>query len=187
VTCIERAYQTVDLQCVLVNDLCRTYDSFNGHCTGCYAGFSLDSNTGECLKSASASCLKFEANSSKCIECITRYYLDGQSQCQAIGPNCEIFNSSSRTCQQCYKGFQLNANNTCVEVVVITSAVVENCVTYDSTGQICVACYSRYYLQSNKCFESDPLCKSFEKIGGGCTSCYNLFKLDSNKKCIYQG
>jgi len=47
IKCSARAYYDINGNCVKVSDSCKTFNTFNGKCTTCYGGYSLNSN-GEC-------------------------------------------------------------------------------------------------------------------------------------------
>ena len=87
--CVPRAYFDFDNNCVMVSDLCDTFNDFSGECTSCYSGYSL--SDGECIVSASSSdCVKSEGDGS-CSECPQGSYLSG-GKCIPINPFCKEFN-----------------------------------------------------------------------------------------------
>ena len=172
----------------MANDLCKTFNDFNGHCTTCYVGYALDETTGKCLPSstANANCIKTDPNTNLCLNCTKGNYLDVQSVCQPIQAFCQIFNHQSKVCDTCFKGYRLDSNFNCILAPVITAPAVQNCVSYDSTGVVCVKCFNRYYYESstNTCKEADPLCKTFDSTNGNCKTCYTGFILQG-AKCIF--
>ena len=182
VKCAERAYFDIDMTCIMASDLCKTFNTFNGFCTSCYIGYALNETSGLCLPSDSAACSKRNSNN-VCTECLKGYFLDAQSQCQAIDVNCQTFNFTSRVCESCYKGYIVAQNQrTCDLAPSIASPNVPNCVTYDSTGLTCTKCYNRFYLNNNQCIEANVLCKTFDNTGA-CLTCYSTFKVQ-NGKCV---
>lgn len=159
----------------MVSDSCKAFNSFNGKCTSCYSGYTLDNN-GKCPESnLTVQCAITEPNTGVCTRCYNGSFLDASSICQPIDPNCQSFNYQTRRCESCYKGYSVTKAGGC-EVQAVVTASIPNCVEYDS-NQNCLKCYNFYYLSSNSCVAVNPLCKTYDSTNGNCLSCYSIFKL----------
>jgi hypothetical protein len=183
VQCVTRAYYDINNNCVMVSDLCNTFNTFNGFCLTCFSGYALNTTDGTCNPSLTAVCSSTNANG-VCTKCSTGYYLDSQSNCQPIDAFCQTFNYTTALCAACYKGYLLNASNQCALAPTITASI-QNCITYDSAGQNCIKCFNLYYLSNNQCIAANPLCKTFDPANGNCLTCYSSFTL-SNGQCVYK-
>jgi hypothetical protein len=66
--------------CEKANPLCKTYDANSGHCTSCYDGYQLNSNSCNLLDQVviqDSNCLLFSG--ALCLQCKDRYYLNSNS------------------------------------------------------------------------------------------------------------
>lgn len=146
VKCIPRAYYDFQANCVMVSDSCKTFNNFNGKCTSCYSGYSLDNN-GNCNESnATIACASTDPTTGLCLRCFNGSYLDASSNCVPIDPQCQAFNTQTRQCDACYKGYSLNSG--VCQVTVNAIPTILNCVEYDS-NQKCLKCFNLYYLSNN--------------------------------------
>ena len=103
-SCASRTFMNTKGLCQLVNINCNTYNSADGSCTSCFAGFSL--LKGECSQSLSpSSCNKFNKEGS-CAQCGQGSYLFG-GQCIAIDPQFALFDERAQICLSCYQGYAI--------------------------------------------------------------------------------
>lgn len=182
VKCVPRAYYDVNANCIMVSDSCKTFNTFNGHCTSCYPGNAV-STQGECLPSVDSptSCAGTDAVSGLCNKCYNGSYLSAESKCVEIDAFCQTFNKNTRLCEQCFKGYA-PSGATCQKATVSAEQSIANCFKYTTAGQ-CQECYKLYYLSNNECIEADPLCKTFDPSNGRCLTCYSSFTLKDGR-CI---
>jgi hypothetical protein len=76
----------------MVSDACKTFNTYNGKCTTCYSGYSLDTD-GKCNESNSTTlCAATNPTTGLCTKCFNGSYLDSSSNCAPIDPFCQTFN-----------------------------------------------------------------------------------------------
>jgi len=124
-------------------------------------------------------CKTYDANST-CIDCSTRYYLDNNTICQPVNPNCNTYDNKSGACLTCYPGFGL-IEDTCLPGIA-TGTFDPNCNTFN--GSTCVSCSKSYYLSSSgKCTAVNPSCNTYDPTNGNCTSCFAGYQV-LNGNCV---
>jgi len=123
--------------CVIVNQLCKTYDVNTGLCFSCYQGYYVSS--GLCLI-VNPLCLTFDSNTGICLTCYPSYSLVN-SQCVQTNPDCSSFTNG--VCTNCYNGYYLSQG--------ICVVLINPCKTYDVSTGNCLSCYQGYQLTGVNC------------------------------------
>jgi hypothetical protein len=177
-SCAFRTFMNRSGLCQVVSINCNTYNTMDGSCTSCFAGFELTG--GKCQPSLSASsCSQFNKDGS-CAKCGAGSYLSA-GQCIAIDPQCADFDTNTQSCQGCYAGYSI-LNGACQISKVDSQYEVENCYAYDRRNA-CIKCYERYFLSGNRCRSVNVFCKTYDGNTGNCLSCYSTFTL-RNGACV---
>jgi hypothetical protein len=136
-----------------------------------------------CLKYDSEK-TSFTANTFKCVECITGFYVSESQKCvlRQIKPaNCQVFNIDSDTCNTCKGGTYLSEDERdCLEY----PKGIGNCIYYSSLTQ-CQTCDTGYFLNNNACVRSTPIadCESY-KSNRVCQKCASGHFLASPSSCV---
>jgi len=185
VSCATAAYFKNGI-CVASDPLCKTFDSSNGNCLTCYAGYDL--YQGKCWKSAvtadstgpsDALCAKWNGN--VCAVCArSAYFKNGV--CVASDPLCKTFDSVNGWCTSCYSGYNLN-NGRCVLAEAAPASGPSDILCAKWSNGACVSCATAAYFRNGICVASDPLCRTFDSSNGWCLSCYSGYVLSAGK-CV---
>lgn len=165
----------------MANPLCKTFDTTNGACLSCYAGFKLSQGNCDVDNSSNLNpyCQKFE--NSTCVACSKGYYFDANKVCQQIDVFCKTFDYTNNICTACYMGFSL-VNGSCL-VSASTSVADPNCRLF-SKDNVCLNCSNGYYFNhDNVCIQVNPNCKAFDYSTLLCTQCYSGYNLSSGN-CV---
>jgi len=177
------------------------------NCTECSLGSFLE-ETGICTK-CSSKCLNC-TSLKDCSRCDIGYYWDDvQIECMKGIPNCEIMNTTGKSCVKCIKGFYeffinketglckqsplncdinptLGACKECKtgyylnETSLCDAIEVSSC-QKTTTGKDCVECKEGYFLQKT-CGDRIPNCLRM-KSQGACDECEPGYYVNSTKKC----
>lgn len=115
-----------------------------------------------------------------CVECSQGYIFNNNGICCKIDQNCEVFNRDVGVCEQCYNGFQVDANGTC-KAWKNTDPAYNGCAEW--VNNQCKACSAKHYFDSNNvCVAVSPQCREWN-ANGQCTSCYFGYIVD-NGACV---
>lgn len=100
--------------CIIVDPSCLTFDENDGACTSCYPGYTVSGKN--CLKANKTDgrdpfCKQFLQDTDVCVECSTRYFINGFGLCQEVNPLCNTYDTLTGNCQTCYPGFELSGVN----------------------------------------------------------------------------
>ena len=183
--CSNRYYRDQSGICQPVSASCQTFSATTGGCTSCYSGYTLLESICFLGRTPASPLNPFcsQFNGTACTQCSKGYYLSN-SECLLIDPLCKSFGLSSLRCEQCYIGFDLKSDGTCV-VSETSASTTEGCAQFNNS--LCVRCSKGYYFENNTtCRAIDPLCKTFDLERSVCTTCYVGFQLESNS-CVLQG
>jgi hypothetical protein len=169
-------------KCTAVSPSCNSYDSTNGDCTSCFAGYAVEK--GKCVLSVAdptvANCNQLDPLSGACLKCSKGYYFDFNGNCVQENPTCKHFDSFLKKCTECYPGYALDSESLCQKEAA--KAGDPNCKTFNNG--ICVECAKGAIFNVNGlCIVVDPSCASHSELDGSCTSCYAGYKV-SNRTCI---
>lgn len=147
VECSARYYFNKNGICCEVKPECREFNTQEGICEGCYAGYQLVD--GECVVSDVSNprdrgCKTWQND--RCVECSRRWFLSGSGVCVAVNDFCRTW-AANGVCDNCYTGYRL-ANGNCVldNTGTNTSVTDPLCATWD--GNICIRCSERAYRGS---------------------------------------
>lgn len=77
-----------------------------------------------------------------CVKCSQGYYFNKDNICTKIPDDCQNFNITSRKCEGCYSGYELDGKNQCVKTVISVSDL--GCNKFEN-GK-CVQCSVGYYF-----------------------------------------
>ncbi len=101
-------------------------------------------------------CKSFNADSTACLECSKRYYLDSKGICQPVSDSCNTYDKISGACTSCYDGFIL------LEIVCVKDkkSADPNCANF--TNNACHKCSRGFYLKNSVCEMVNPLCRTFD-------------------------
>ena len=178
---------------------CNEYNA-DGTCFKCSYKYYMDMDTKLCTQ-VSDYCATWDEKTGLCLTCFPSYGYPVKGVCSStpvaqvgVGagtgecdPNCQC-HDDYRQCNKCYKGYKLDANYNCVEIIVVAPPqppVIDKCAKYtygDQKGKyftkwfkscktVCVACVDGYYLnKDNQCVALPNYCKAAD-VYGKCTEC----------------
>lgn len=172
--------------CTQVNPLCKTFDSTNGACTSCYAGYNL--NNGDCAaapqtqdNSAPADKLCAQWVGTVCQKCSVGSVFR-QGVCVQVDPQCKTYDNTTGACLSCYAGYYLSQGQ-CLVTPAAPAAEPTDKLCAQWNGTVCVKCAQSAYFSNGVCVASNPLCKTFDNNNGACLSCYYGYLLQSGN-CV---
>lgn len=141
--------------CTQVNPQCKTFNSFNGACTSCYAGYVLSSGACNAAASQLTDLLCAVWRGPLCVQCAqSAYFRNGV--CTQSNPQCRTFDSSNGNCLSCYNGYVLQNGNCNVQQQPQGAGPRPPNAYFDIyckklTGQTCTQCFYGFVLQNGKC------------------------------------
>ena len=145
--------------CTEVDSQCNGYDETNGHCTGCYHGFTL-TDDGKCLAD------------------------DGSSNPPAgenPDENCKIWDCDAHRCLECHDGFAPQEDGTCGEQSAPGGEEPDaSCHKWE--GDVCTECSHRYEMIEGECVRVSDYCKEWDS-NAECTACYDGYRVE-NGECV---
>ncbi|KAL4456252.1 hypothetical protein ABPG74_014213 [Tetrahymena malaccensis] len=147
---------------------------YNYQCLGCALGYQeiiSYSDMFYCIKCEVSNCNRCDSDG-KCLECISQFYLDQNSnsctQCQI--QNCQIC-SSAAVCGQCAKGYILtNYGSQCKIEGVNAVCQIQRCKSCSKQGE-CNLCQDGFFLQNGQCTQCQSPCLTCQDESTSCTSC----------------
>jgi len=178
-------YYFVNSICTQINPSCQNFDISRGLCLACYPGYELDS-TKNCQKQTNQTnpnpyCSSW--NGAICLKCAVGSIFNSQGICALLDPSCKTNNMQTGACLDCYAGYALSNNYSCV-LSVNSTLSDPNCNSFNSNG-VCTKCSSGYYFNSlNICTKIDDNCQSFNIQTLTCLGCYAGYALGTNNQCI---
>lgn len=169
--------------CVAVDALCRTFNSQNGLCLSCYAGYNLQS--GRCVvvppdagyQNTNQYCAVWEG--AVCRQCAANSYFNANGNCTPNNPYCASSGANGQ-CLSCYSGYVLRNNNCLIDNSTIN---VGNALCSRWSGLNCQQCAPRSFNFNGVCTAVNTLCNTWNNINGYCLTCYNGYILNGNT-CI---
>lgn len=140
-------------------------------------------SNGACFEDPETSlCAEFATNGD-CMACAQGSFFNASGLCEAIDPECFIFNERTLQCTDCFDGFTL-VNFRCQIVTVTPDIQVPNCIAYNINNlEICVECVNRFFLSNNECLPVSDFCNTYDDRTGLCLTCFSRFRL-VNGECI---
>lgn len=141
IRCIQ-PYQISQGQCYILN--CASYNQ-ERICTSCRIGFGLVTNNNGIItcEARVPNCLAYYPETSICLECQPRYYLQNDlNQCFPVSPLCIQYSKTTNTCYNCIEGYY-PINGIC------TQPNIPNCKRIGNF--ICLQCYPGFILVNDFC------------------------------------
>ena len=116
-----------------------------------------------------------------CVACSQGFIFNKNGICCKVDPNCQLFNRDVGVCEQCYNGFNVDANGTC-KAWLNTDPAYNGCAEWKNN--VCQACSAKHYFDANKvCVAVSDQCREWDVNNGQCTSCYFGYIVD-NGACV---
>lgn len=85
-------------------------------------------------------------------------------------------------CEQCYTGYYVSSNGSCLQSDVTTPAFV-GCAQW-APNNVCTKCSVKYYFGANNtCIQVNDYCRLWDTTTGACTDCY-LGYVVANNTCV---
>ncbi|EAS02680.2 transmembrane protein, putative (macronuclear) [Tetrahymena thermophila SB210] len=170
-----QVFDTVAQYCVCQNN--QIQDINTGICSSCSTLFA------NCLTCTTTSCLSctdpnFTLNNSTGCKCSGIIQNGLCLQCSNLISNCMSCSTNGQTCNQCFQGYGLAANNSSCYAC---NTIDPNCVSCNSSN-VCSQCNNGYILnqQTNKCV-CDTSSNQYALVNGFCYNCSN--SLTQCKQC----
>lgn len=166
---------------------CSQYSGSN-ICTGCYTGYTLNTQTNTCsFANCQYPCATCD-NNGKCITCMTPFAssaFDNGTCFTCPIPNCLSCNANSQSiCAQCAAGYTPNSANT-VCSWGCPSPLCTVCTTSAGTST-CTQCVSGYTLNAAVCLkcQNAPICTQCSPTNtASCSQCMAGYYVTSSNTC----
>ena len=164
-------------QCYLCATNCAQFenDGKNCKCLQCNEGFY---NSNYQCKNCLSNCLTC-TNSTKCIACISGYFVDSKGQCSACPiEKCETLKSDGCQCETCADNYFMNSNQECEQCST-------QCKTCINKANNCTSCTNNNYFvnENNLCEKCDETCATCSINKTYCTSCSEGKYVTEENKC----
>ena len=172
-------YYMHDGLCTRVSDDCNGYNEANGHCTGCYHGYTLDEVDGTCNPDEGApasgddlpeGCHLYDCEAQRCTECKEGYRLTEEGTCEMIpatggnpDPNCKIWDCDEEICLECHEGYDVQDDGSCGIPPASTGDPDPSCHIWN--GDVCEECSYRYVMIEGVCYRVSDSCKDWNDVG----------------------
>lgn len=135
----------------ILSSSCQRYNT-NGMCVQCYFGYqpiSIGNQTDvvDCVLSSQQTTNSYCINqdsSGKCIECVSRMFVNVSGLCAGIDENCNEYNQSTGACISCYPGYSNTPNNRSSRCTILIDSD-PNC-QIKGNSSICIKCYAGFYF-----------------------------------------
>jgi ABC-type thiamine transport system substrate-binding protein len=105
--CDNYAYLASNGKCQQVSTLCKTWNSTNGKCTSCFAGYLLSNGNCNTVIQNDPLCAKY-SSAGTCQTCVNYAYLASNGKCQQVSTLCKTWNSTNGKCTSCFAGYVLS-------------------------------------------------------------------------------
>lgn len=115
-----------------------------------------------------------------CVECSASYAFNKNGICCSIDKHCKNFNTEVGVCQNCYEGYVVSSNGSCI--VRTSDSSNHGCAVWANGA--CTKCSFMFFLNSatNTCDQVSSNCRNWKPEDGTCTECYYGYSL-SNGGC----
>lgn len=117
-----------------------------------------------------------------CTACSPSYVFNKAGICCLVDQQCEKFNTAMGVCEQCYTGYYISSNGSCLQSDITTPAFV-GCAEW-APNNVCKKCSVKYYFGAdNTCVQVNDYCRLWNISTGACTDCY-LGYVVANNSCV---
>jgi hypothetical protein len=180
--------------CVIVTDLCKTYNADSSVCTSCFKGYDL--KDGSCILSASNNakpsdlgCSSWDWDQQICLACSKGFVFNPNKICVAVSDHCATYDIKSGACTSCFKGYDLE-NGLCKFSSSNNAQPADlGCALWSNELQTCLECSKGFVFKglhngTIACAAVSDQCKTYDSTGGDCTSCFKGYDL-INGNCVF--
>ena len=174
--------------CRPVDDLCETWDRFDGACLTCYKGFILNADS-KCVPDpddetgpSDLGCGQWDWTNKRCLACSQGFFVNTLTGlCTQVDDLCRTYSANGR-CLTCFQGYILQGGQCVVDPTNQVGPDDLFCALWDWDNKVCLECAVRAVFRDSRCVLVSDLCREYDSAGL-CTACYRGYRLNSLGSC----